>query len=115
MQHIRNLLIFIGGATLSAVAVGLFFLLLSFLLPGLMAVLGEGGYSQEASDLDLGRQYFCTIGLAVGSILSLFFMTISQVAAASSEARQTNERRTRASRLSEHSRAEFSTLGVIQG
>jgi len=77
MRHMRNLLIFIGGSALSAITVGVFFLLLSFMLPDLVAQLGHR--YEAPPDLALGRQYFCTIGLVVGGLLGLVFMTISMI------------------------------------
>ena len=77
MRHFKNLLFVIAGTAVSAVLVGLAFLLLSLFLPNVMCELGGQG---DIPNPVRGREVFLAMGLAFGCVFGVGFMVLSLAA-----------------------------------
>ena len=75
MKHLKNLLLVIAGTAMSAILVGVAFLLLSAFLPNLMGELGCGVL--QPPNPAKGRELFFVIGLACGAVFGVAFMVFS--------------------------------------
>jgi hypothetical protein len=78
MQHLKNMLLVIGGTVLCAALIAVAFLIVSLFMPDMIGEMGAG-YQQPPNPAK-GREIFCAIGLTFGAIFGAVFMVISLAA-----------------------------------